>query len=273
MKATSGLHPLAVLQSLLLHRGIIRQFVKREVTGRYKGSFLGLLWSFITPLLMLVIYTFVFGVVFKSRWRSEHTGTMEFAVVMFAGIVVYGLIAECLQRAPLLVVGNPNFVKKVVFPLEILPWVTIGAALFHAAIAFSILIGAIVLWQGYVPMTVLLVPVILLPFVLLTAGLIWLLASLGVYLRDLGQIMGIVTAFLLFMAPVFYPLSSVPETMRVFLYLNPVTFIVEQIRNAAIWGEAVDWRGWLIYLLISYLVAWAGLSWFQKTRKGFADVL
>ncbi len=273
VKPQSSFHPLMVMQSLSAHRGIIRQFVKREIAGRYKGSFLGLLWSFINPLLTLLIYTFVFGVVFKSRWRSDSIGHMEFAVVMFAGVLVHGLIAECLQRAPTLIVGNPNFVKKVVFPLEILPWITIGTALFHTLVAFSILVCAIFIWQGHVPLTAILVPVILAPFVILTAGLTWFLASLGVYLRDLGQMMGIVTAFLIFMAPVFYPLHSVPETLQPLFYLNPVTFIVEQTRNAAIWGNAVDWRGWLIYLAVAYLVACAGLWWFQKTRKGFSDVL
>ncbi|MBB1635746.1 MULTISPECIES: ABC transporter permease [Cupriavidus] len=273
MKEKPSLHPLIVVQSVLANRSIITQFVKREVAGRYKGSFLGLLWTFINPLLMLLIYTFVFGVVFKSRWRPASTDHLEFAVVMFAGVLVHGLIAECLQRAPTLVVSNPNFVKKVVFPLETLPWIAIGSALFHTLVASVILIGAIFIWQGHLPLTVVLVPVILLPFVILIAGLVWLLASLGVYLRDLGQVMGIVTSLLMFMAPVFYPLQSVPERLRPLLYLNPITFIVEQIRNAAIWGTGIDWLGWLIYLAVGYCVAWAGLAWFQKTRKGFSDVL
>ncbi|WP_011296903.1 ABC transporter permease [Cupriavidus necator] len=273
MKEQISMHPLVVAQSLVSNRSIIAQFVKREVAGRYKGSFLGLLWTFINPLLMLLIYTFVFGVVFKSRWRPSSSDHLEFAVVMFAGVLVHGLIAECLQRAPMLVVSNPNFVKKVVFPLETLPWIAIGSALFHTLMASIILIGAIFVWQGHLPLTVFLVPVILLPFVVLIAGLAWLLASLGVYLRDLGQVMGIVTSLLMFLAPVFYPLHSVPERFQPLLYLNPITFIVEQVRNAAIWGASIDWMGWVLYLVIAYCVAWLGLVWFQKTRKGFADVL
>jgi len=268
-----GAKPLAVVGSLVENRSIIVQFIKREVAGRYKGSFLGLLWTFINPLLMLLIYTFVFGVVFKSRWRPTSTDHLEFAVVMFAGVLVHSFIAECLQRAPMLVVGNPNFVKKVVFPLETLPWIAIGTALFHMLIASLILVSAIFVWQGHLPWTVVLVPVILLPFVVLIAGLVWMLASLGVYLRDLGQVMGILTSLLMFLAPVFYPLQSVPERLRPLLYLNPITFIVEQVRNAAIWGVNIDWRGWLLYLVIAYFVAWFGLALFQKTRKGFSDVL
>lgn len=265
--------PLFVVRSLLDNRGLIAQFVKREVVGRYKGSFLGLLWTFINPLLMLLIYTFVFGVVFKSRWRPASTDHMEFAVVMFAGVLVHGLISECLQRAPVLVVQNPNFVKKVVFPLETLPWITIGTALFHTLIAFLILLVAVFVWQGHVPPTAVLVPLILVPFVILVSGFVWLLASLGVYLRDIGQMMGVLTSLLMFLAPVFYPLHSVPERLQPLLYLNPITFIVEQIRNAAVWGTAINWTGLLVYLVIAYAIAWIGLSWFQKTRKGFADVL
>lgn len=267
------LHPLAVVYSLTKNWSLIAQFVKREVAGRYKGSFLGVFWSFVTPLLMLSIYTFVFGFVFKSRWRAESTDHLEFAVVMFVGIITHNAIAECLTRAPMLVVGNPNYVKKVVFPLETLPWIAIGTALFHMLVASVILLVAIVVWRGYIPWTVVFVPVILLPFVVLIAGLVWFLASFGVFMRDLGQVMGIASSLLMFMAPVFYPLSAVPPSLRGVIMLNPLTFVIDQIRNVAIWGVGVDWLGWLIYAVVAYIVASLGLLWFQKTRKGFADVL
>jgi lipopolysaccharide transport system permease protein len=267
------LHPLAVVYSLSNNRALIVQFVKREVAGRYKGSFLGLFWSFITPLLMLAIYTFVFGFVFKSRWRAESTSHIEFAVVMFVGVLSHNLISECLTRAPLLVVGNPNYVKKVVFPLETLPWIAIGTALFHMLVAFVILLVAIFCWQGRVPWTVIFVPVILLPFVVLIAGLVWFLASFGVFMRDLGQVMGIVSSLLMFMAPIFYPLSSVPAQLQAAIMLNPLTFVVDQFRAVAIWGNQPNWGGWLIYSVVAYVIASLGLVWFEKTRKGFADVL
>jgi lipopolysaccharide transport system permease protein len=267
------LHPLAVVYSLTENWNLIVQFVKREVAGRYKGSFLGLFWSFITPLLMLSIYTFVFGFVFKSRWRPTSTDHIEFAVVMFVGVLAHNLISECLTRAPMLVVGNPNYVKKVVFPLQTLPWIAIGTALFHMLVASIILLVAILLWQGHIPWTVIFVPVILLPFIVLIAGLVWFLASFGVFMRDLGQVMGIVSSLLMFMAPVFYPLTSVPPRLRAIIMLNPLTFVIDQIRNVAIWGGQVNWFGWAIYSVIAYIVASLGLFWFQKTRKGFADVL
>jgi lipopolysaccharide transport system permease protein len=266
-------HPLAVPASLWHQRAVVAQLVWREIAGRYRGSFLGLLWSLLHPLLMLLIYTFVFGLVFKSRWRPEATDTMEYAVVMFAGVLLHGFIAECLTRAPALVVGNANFVKKVVFPLEALAWVTVGAALFHMLIAMLIFVLAIVVWQGQVLASVLLVPLILLPFVVLTAGLVWLVSALGVYLRDIGQLMGIVSSLLMFLAPVFYPLQAVPEAFAGYLYLNPITFVVEQLRNAAIWGRPIDWAGWGLYCGVAYAVAWLGLAAFQRMRRGFADVL
>lgn len=266
-------NPLSVLETLLRHRTLIGQLIKREIAGRYRGSFLGVFWSFLNPLLMLSIYTFVFGVVFKSRWRPDAVNHMEFAVVMFAGVMLHSLISECVMRSPSLIVSNVNFVKKVVFPLEIFAWVTVGAALFHTAIAMVILLIAIFIWQGHVMLSVLWVPVLLMPFALLTVGLVWFISSLGVFLRDIGQLMGIVSSLLMFMAPIFYPMHSVPVGFAEFLYLNPLTFIVEQVRNVAIWGSPVDWVGWALYCFVAYVVAWLGFMWFQRMRGGFADVL
>jgi len=234
---------------------------------------LGGLWSLITPLLMLAVYTLVFGSIFQSRWRSTTGNPIEFAVVLFAGVLVHGFLAECLQRAPLLITSNPNFVKKVIFPLEVLTWVAIGNALFHLLIALLAFLAAVLLWQGHLAPTVLLVPVLLLPLLLLTAGLVWILSSLGVYLRDLSQIMSIATSILMFLAPVFYPLESAPERLRPLLYLNPITFIVVQLRELCIWGHGMDWSGWALYMVVACPCAWLGLWWFSRTSKGFADVL
>lgn len=265
--------PSSVIQSLLTHRALILQLVRREVVGRYAGSFLGVVWSVINPLLMLTIYTFVFGVVFKSRWRASSSDPMEFAVVMFGGLIVHALVSECLLRAPSLIVSNANLVKKIVFPLETLAWVTVGTALFHFLIALLIFAGALLIKQGSIPWTFLLVPVLVLPLALMTVGLVWVVSSLGVYLRDIGQMMGIVTALLMFLAPVFYPLHTVPAGFAQYLYLNPITFILEQVRNAAIWGEPVNWLGWAMYWAVAYAVAWLGWAWFSRVRRGFADVL
>jgi lipopolysaccharide transport system permease protein len=247
---------------------------KREVAGRYKGSALGLAWSFFNPVLMLAVYTFVFSVVFKARWGlgGEESKT-QFAVVLFVGMIVHGLFAEVLNRAPGLILANVNYVKKVVFPLEILPVISMGAALFHSLISLGVLLIAFVIFNGYLHWTAVFTPLVLLPLVILTLGLAWMLASLGAFLRDVGQTIGIVTTVMLFLAPVFYPVTALPEEYRPWLMANPLTFIIEQAREVLIWGRLPDWIGLGIYTLVATAVAWAGYAWFQKTRKGFADVL
>jgi len=266
--------PFHMLRSIWRNRDLIVQMSIREVAGRYKGSFLGLAWSLFNPILMLCVYTFVFSVVFKSRWGSG-TGDSksEFAVVLFVGLIVYGFFSEVVNRAPGLIISNVNYVKKVVFPLEILPIVAMGAALFHALISVVVLLGAFVLLNGYLHWTVLLIPVVLLPLIVLTVGLAWLLASLGVFLRDLAQTIGIITMVFMFLSPIFYPVTALPEQFRQWFMMNPLTFMIEQAREVAIFGNTPNWSGWAIYLAGASIVAWAGYAWFQRTRKGFADVL
>jgi len=265
---------LSLGKSILRHRELIFQMTKREVIGRYKGSIMGMGWSFFNPILMLIVYTFVFSVVFKARWGTggEESKT-EFAVVLFVGLLVHGMFAEVLNRAPGLILGNSNYVKKVVFPLEILPIVTMGAALFHTFISLLVLLCASILLNGFIHWTAVFVPLVLLPLIFLTMGFAWMLASLGVFMRDVGQTIGIITTVMLFLAPVFYPMSSIPEKYHGYLLINPLTFIVEQARQVFIFGQTPDWSGLAVYAVVSLFIAWIGYWWFQKTRKGFADVL
>lgn len=266
--------PIYLAKSLWRNRQLIMQMTKREVIGRYKGSTMGLAWSFFNPVFMLMVYTFVFSVVFKARWGvgGEDSKTL-FAVVLFVGMIVHGLLAEVLNRAPSLILTNANYVKKVVFPLEILPVISMAAALFHSLISLSVLLIAFILFNGYLHWTVIFIPMILLPFVILTLGLAWLLAAIGVFLRDVGQVIGMVTMVMLFLSPVFYPLSAVPEQYIPFIMANPLTFIIQQAREVLIWGHFPNWVGLSVYMLVATVVAWAGYTLFQKTRKGFADVL
>jgi len=267
-----------MLTSLWRHRALTRQMVRREVVGRYRGSWLGILWSFITPVLMLAVYTFVFGVVFQARWNTGTAGVgsdnkLEFALVLFAGLIVFNLFAECITRAPGIILANVNYVKKVIFPLEILPWVSLGSALFHAGISLAVLIiGLWTLGFGVTPMALLL-PLLLLPYLLLIMGVSWFLASLGVFVRDIGQVVGMAMTVMMFLSPIFYPASALPEGIREWLFINPVTLIIEQTRAVLIWGQAPDWCELGLYTLVALLVAWSGFFWFQKTRRGFADVL
>lgn len=261
-------------RSLLQHRELILQMTRREVVGRYKGSIMGLAWSFFNPILMLTVYSFVFSVVFKARWGlGEEESRTHFAVVLFVGMIVHGLLAEVLNRAPGLIISNVNYVKKVVFPLEILPVVSMGAALFHSLISLMVLLIALIILDGNLHWTTVFIPLVLLPLVVLSLGLAWMLASLGVFIRDIGQTIGIITTVMLFMAPVFFPLSAMPEKYHPLIMANPLTFIIEQARGVLILGHPPYWSGLGLYMLIASVVAWAGFTWFQKTRKGFADVL
>jgi lipopolysaccharide transport system permease protein len=271
--AAHPISPHAMLSSIWVNRALILQMSKRDVVGRYKGSLMGLLWS----LLMLAVYTFFFAVVFKSRWGVVPSGGEEsktlFAVILFVGMIIHGLFAEVLNRAPTLILSNANYVKKVVFPLEILPVISMVSALFHSAVSLSVLLIVFVIFNGFLHWTIIFIPIIILPFVIFTMGAAWILASLGVYARDVGQTIGLAMTVMMFLSPVFYPITSLPVEFRPWILANPLTFIIEQARNVLIWGQLPNWFGLFKYTVAASLVSWIGFVWFQKTRKGFADVL
>ena len=282
-RATTTINPhaaqptslLALSRSLWRSRQLIVQMIRREVIGRYKGSAMGLVWSFLNPVFMLAIYTIVFSEIFKSRWGgvgSDGSKT-EFAIVLFVGMIVLNLFSEVLNRAPGLILSNVNYVKKVVFPIETLPVIAMGAALFHSFISLGVLLTAFLIFNGYLHWTIIFTPLVFLPLVILTLGISWMLASLGVFIRDVGQTIGLITTVMMFLAPVFYPIAAVPEQIRVFIMANPLTFIIEQAREVLIWGHPPNWSGLGIYTIVATIIAWLGYAWFQKTRKGFADVL
>ena len=265
--------PLEIGRGLWCHRSLTVALIKREIIGRYRGSVFGILWSLFNPIFMLTVYTFVFSFVFKARWSSGSESKTEFALVLFAGLIVFNLFAECVNRAPGLILANVNYVKKVVFPLEILPWVTLGSALFHALISLVVWLIAYLILFGMPHLTALFLPLVILPLLLLTLGISWALASLGVYLRDISQFIGIFTTVLLFLSPIFYPASALPEQYRPLLLCNPLTPTIEQIRDVLFWGKVPDPLLLAASLCGAALIAWLGFAWFQKTRRGFADVL
>ena len=264
----------AMFASFWRNRELILQLTRRDVLSRYRGSVMGLSWSFLNPLIMLAVYTFVFSVVFKARWGlGEQESKTDFAIILFVGLIIYGLFSECLNRAPGLILSNVNYVKKVLFPLEILPWVAMGAALFHSAISLVVLFAAMLIFQYPLKWTIIFLPVVFAPLLLGTIGMAWILSSVGVYMRDTGQTIGIITMVLMFLSPVFYPIAALPENFRILMLLNPLTIIIEEARSIIIRGNMPDWTLLAIYTLVSLMVAWLGFWWFQKTRKGFADVV
>lgn len=265
--------PSEVISSLVRNRELLIALTKREIIGKYKGSLLGVLWSFLTPVFMLLVYTFVFSVVFKARWSGGSDSKSEFALILFAGLLVFNLFSECISRAPNLVLLNSNYVKKIVFPLEILPWVILGAATFHLMVSLLVWLIFYVILFGTPHATVLLFPLVLLPLILFSAGLSWWLSSLGVYWRDVGQFIGVIITALMFLSPIFYPVTSLPKAFQTVVYLNPLSIVIEQTREILFWGRIPNIIQWVAFLLGSSIIAWLGFIWFQKTRKGFADVL
>jgi lipopolysaccharide transport system permease protein len=222
---------------------------------------------------MLAMYTFVFSEVFKTRWGTSDGSRLAFAINLFAGMIVHGLFAECINRAPTLILSNVNYVKRVVFPLEVISFVGLGTALFHALISLAVLLGLILVVFGALPASLFWIVLVWLPLVLLILGASWLLASIGVFLRDVSQVTGFVTTILMFLSPIFYPATALREPFRSWLYLNPLTSIIEQTRRVVVAGQPPIWSEFLISLIFGSVVAWIGFFWFQKTRRGFADVL
>jgi len=260
--------------SFVQHRKLIIQMAQREVLSRYKGSMIGLAWSFFNPLLMLGIYTFFFSYVFKSRWGVEqNAGHANFAIILFVGLIIHGLFAECINRAPILISSNLNYVKKIVFPLEIFPWIAIGSALFHAGISVIVLLTLQLIIMGSLSWTLLLFPFILVPLILMTLGVSFFLAATGVFVKDITQITSMITTILLFVSPVFYPIALLPAKIRFLVLLNPLTLLIEESRKVLLFGQMPDWAGLGISAFVSIAIAWAGFFWFQKTRRGFSDVL
>ncbi|MBZ9965030.1 ABC transporter permease [Mesorhizobium sp. BR1-1-2] len=265
--------PVSAVQSAVRHGYLVRQLIWREISGRYRGSFVGLLWSFINPLLLLAMYTFVFGVVFKARWGLHQETTFDFSLILFAGLILHQLFAECITRAPSLILTNPGYVNQVVFPLEILPMVALGSAAFHAFISLAILLAVWWATHSSIPVSAISIPFILLPLCLIALGAGWFLSSTTVYLRDVGQIVGFLSMGLMFLAPIFYPATSVPQPMRTFMILNPLTYVVETLRATLVQGVFPDLGPYVLYFAIALATFSLGYAWFQKTRSGFSDVL
>lgn len=255
------------------HRQLLWELTRREVVRRYRGSALGAVWLVLAPLLMLAVYAFVFGVVFQVRWGGVGESKPMFAAVLFCGVSVFALFADVLNRSPVLILENVNYVKKVVFPLEILSYVAVLAACLHFGFSLLVLLGFVGVAIGVPPATLLALPLVLLPFLLVLVGLSWLVAALGVFLRDVAQVTGFITTAMMFLSPVFYPVSAVPESYRHLLWFNPMTHVVEMFRSILIFGRWPTWAELLVWWLVAALALALGHGVFRRLRGGFADVL
>lgn len=259
------------------HRALILRLARREIEARYRGSMLGVFWALVVPLLLLAVYTVVFSTIFPARWSFATGGHAHFALILFSGLILFNVFAEVVNRAPGLLFENITYVKKVVFPLEVLPWVSVTVALFNAAVSSAAFLAGYLLLVGAPPPTAAVFPLLLLPLVLLAVGASWFLSALGVYLRDIQQFVPVIVTVLLYLNPVFYPLDMARERLPAPLFalvqLSPIAVTVEGARNVLFAGAWPDWGALAVQVVVGWLVAWLGLSWFCKTRKGFADVV
>lgn len=255
------------------HWDLVRELTRRDILGRYRGASFGLLWSLIGPLMMLIIYSVAFGHIFKSRWHQATGESAEFGIVLFIGIIVHGFFAECFSRSPRLMVDNTNYVKRIIFPLHVLPWTVALSALFHTAMNMMVFVVlAALVYHRFSPLIVL-APLVLAPLVLLTVGVSLIVSSLGVYIRDIQQAVPVIVTALFFLSSAIVPVDTLPEKYQLVFHLNPLTFFIDQMRNVALWGRMPDWTGLGAYYLVGLVVLYIGSAWFRATSKGFADVL
>jgi len=268
------INPVKMVLNLSSRRDLIAKFAWRDVVGRYKGTYLGMIWSILNPLMTLAVYTFVFGVILRARFTTEASGGYGvYALVLFSGIIVFNVFSGCISKAALLVVGNPNYVKRVVFPLEILPVAALGSSLISAGLGLIVLIPALVIFSSKISSTIYLFPLTIMPLCALTLGLAWFLASIGVYIRDVGQVITVFIQLLFFVSPVIYPLSAVPERFHLLARINPLTTILENARRTLIWGQSLEWGWWAIVTTVSVAFMLLGYLWFMRTKRTFSDVI
>jgi len=268
------LNPISLFRHQIQYRDLVIQLVKREMALRYKGSVLGMAWSLIQPLIMLFVYTFVFSIIFKARWGvNPNESRADFALALFAGMITFNIFSEVVNAAPMLILHNANYVKKVVFPLEILPLVKLLSSLMNALFSLMALFIGFVLTHHYLPWTVLLVPLVWLPVILFSLGWGYFVSSLGVFIRDIDASIPIITTMLFFLTPIFYPASSVPGRFQIFCHLNPLALFVEDARRVLLWEQMPDWKMYGIGLSVSLVIYILGFLWFMKSKKAFVDVI
>lgn len=265
----------SVLSCLLpwQHAALIRQFAMREVSARYRQSWLGTLWAVLTPLLMLSVYTLVFQHVFKFRFGAADESSITFALHLYAGLAVFNFFSECTARAPRLILEQPHLVKKVLFPLQILPWVNVLSNLVHLGISGLLLLALTLVSTAGMPASALALPLVWLPLLPLCVGLGWLLAAVGTYVRDVGQVIGLVLSMLLFLSPVFFPVQALPPSVQGLVLINPLALTMTQTRVVLLDGQWPDWGALGLQAAVCVLLAAAAAAFFQVARKGFADVV
>ncbi len=259
-------------RSLWRNRKLIRSMVRRDILARYRGSFGGAMWTFLNPLLLMATYAFVFGVVLKTRFGADTTG-IGYLLYFFAGMLPWLAFSEAVGRAPYVILEHRNFVKKLVFPLEILPANLVISGVVTELFGLLIFLAGLIAARHAVPLPVLWLPVLFIPQLLLTAGLCWFLAALGIFMRDLSAIMGFVLTLWFFMTPICYDAANLPAGAMKILSLNPIFVLVHGYRAIFLENRAPDFGPVAGLWIASITIAIAGHAWFHRLRRSFADVI
>ncbi len=263
----------SILGSYLTHSELLIALVRREIAARYRGSALGILWSFLTPMALLATYTLVFGYFFRMRWGPDHDGPGYFVVMLFCGLIPFNFFSEVVSRSPELILRSPNYVKRIAFPVQLLPAVLIGASLFHAIIATGLLLVLVALVIGSLPMTALYLPLIWIPLLLFTLSVSLLVSATGIFIRDLSHGVGLFLSVLFFLTPIVYPAAFIPEQWRFMLWLNPVACTVLQVRETCVEGIPLNMRMWAYQMAGGTGLCMLVAGWFRVISRRFADVM
>ncbi|ENO8808637.1 sugar ABC transporter permease [Photobacterium damselae] len=262
------------LKIININKELVKQSIKRDFFSRYQGSLFGVIWAFLMPLFLLAVYTFVFSVIFKAKWGvGEGQSKLDFALILFIGMIIYNFFAEVLTRSPGVIIGNVNFVKKVVYPLETIPLMVVGTAFLNMVISFIVWELAFLFIKQSINYTFIYIPILIIPLVFMMLGLSLFLSSLGTYIRDISQIAGVLVTVFMFLSPIFFSIDTVPHQFRIFMQINPLTFFIEEARNILFFEQKPDFTYLLIYYPISIVALKLGFIFFQKTRSGFSDVI
>lgn len=265
--------PFAFLRTGFDHRSLIARLAWRRIQARYRGSIAGAGWLLLQPAMMLAIYTIVFSMVFEARWGAVLDSSAEFGLFLFSGVLLYSIFSECVNEAPTLMLSNQNYILQIRFPVEVLPWVSLVSAFYLFAMGAVVLLGCHLLLLGAPPLTWLYLPLVLLPVALLTLGVTWFVSAIGVYFRDISQLTVMFTTALLFLSPVFYPASRIPDSFRTLYDANPFAVLLEASKSLLFFGTSPDWTALAATTCVGYAVAWFGHQWFMRTKHGFADVV
>lgn len=263
--------PRHMISSLWINRELMLSLIERDILGRYKNSYFGVFWAILNPVWMLIIYTFVFSAVFSAKWDGQIDSQYEFALILFLGLILFNIFSECSLRSTISITSNVNYVTKVVFPLQILPIVALGSSLFHAFLSLLVWYVAYIFIMGEISLGIILLPIYVLPLILFCAGISWMLAAVGVYMKDLVQIVNALVSALMFLTPIFYPISALPEKFQAIIRINPLTQPIEEVRNLMMWGQPPPLHSFMVGFFMSIFCAWFGFWVFQRLRMGFAD--